>query len=77
MSVVINRPAWEESIKGITLEINKRTWMLQAFKDRVVGHEGRFLKPVRNQLPVIEKALVVYREVVKLKAIKNQMQSQL
>lgn len=73
----IDRSAWEDSVKGIRGEINERTWKIQALIDCVVGHEGRFMKPVRKKLPVIQKALALHREVEKLRQIKKQMQSQL
>lgn len=62
------------SIEGITQEIDDRVSQLATLVHCVTGDEKRFIKPVKNPLPTIEKALQVNREVKKLRVIRKELQ---
>lgn len=74
---VIANPVLKESMRGITREINARTWKIQSLVDCITGREERFFKPVKKQLPVMEKALRLRREVIMLQEIKKSLRSKL
>lgn len=64
----------ERSLEGVTHEINRRTSNIKTLVDCVVGNEQRFIKPVKQALPDIEKALALHREVKKLRVIRKELQ---
>lgn len=68
------REILKESINGITREIESRLSKIQVLIDCVIGNERRFTKQVKNSQPTIAKALVLYREVRRLKVIKKELQ---
>lgn len=61
------------SVHGVNKEINKRTWKICELVQRVTGNEKRFIKPVKNQYPVMLEALSLRREVEKLKVIRKEL----
>lgn len=67
----------QESIKGIQVEINRRTSNLQTLKFCVIGDVKRWIKPVKDPLLVINKALATHREIQKLRKIRRQMKAML
>ena len=73
----MSREIIQQSIRGISREINLRTLKICGLVERVNGDEKRFVKPVKRPLPTMIMALKLHREVEKLKVIKKSLQQQL
>lgn len=61
------------SIRGITKEINRRTWHISGIILHYKGEGGYFRPAVRNVPGLIKRALKLHREVKKLEAIRGDL----
>jgi len=69
----ISLETFRTSRRGIQREIDRRTWMMSGLVGRWNGVVHRFYKPNKKKFKVINEGLRLYREVQKLKQIKQDL----
>ena len=69
----ISLETFRASRRGIQRQIDRRTWRMNGLVEQWNGVVHRFYKPNKKKFKVINEGLRLYREVQKLKQIKQDL----